>query len=81
MALTDAQRQRTRRWWVNKLQDAPCEYTSDELDAVVDAVSQWLADNATSYNDALPANFRTTATVQQKAWVLGLVSVIEYGGE
>lgn len=41
-----------------------------DLRAAVNAADQWAEDNAASYNTALPAAFRTTATVQQKAALL-----------
>jgi hypothetical protein len=50
-----------------------CSFTKDDLKGAVDAVDQWVEDNTASLNAALPAAFRTSATVAQKAAVLAYV--------
>jgi hypothetical protein len=44
----------------------PCAFTKTDLRAAVDATDDWIDANATSFNSALPAEFRTTATATQK---------------
>jgi hypothetical protein len=48
-------------------------WTKDVLREAVNAVDQWVSDNAASYNAALPAAFRSTASAAQKAFILVLV--------
>ena len=51
----------------------PCNVAKTDLQAAVDAVDQWVSDNAASYNSALPVAARTTLTTTQKAGLLMLV--------
>jgi hypothetical protein len=48
-------------------------WSKADLAAAVAAADQWAEDNAASYNSALPAAFRTTASATQKAALLGYV--------
>lgn len=48
--------------------------TKQDLIAAAAAADQWATDNAASYNAALPAPFRTTATAAQKAALLSFVA-------
>lgn len=44
-----------------------------DLREAVDAADQWVEDNASSFNSALPAKFRTAADVSQKIVLLSYV--------
>jgi hypothetical protein len=44
--------------------------TKSDIRAAVNAADDWAEANASSYNSALPAAFRTTATAKQKAELL-----------
>lgn len=73
MALLDATaRFRTMAQWMRENVEAS-SFTKDELSAAVDAVDQWVEDNQTSYNTALPAGFRTKASLTQKTMLLAFV--------
>lgn len=50
-----------------------CGFTKAQLLAAVAACDQWVEDNTASFNAALPAGFRTTATTEQKAALLAYV--------
>lgn len=54
-------------------------FKKSDLTAAVAAVDQWCTDNATSYNTALPATFRTTATTAQKNIMLAYVCLKRAG--
>jgi hypothetical protein len=54
-------------------------FTKTDLAAAVTAADAWADTNATSYNAALPAGFRTTATAQQKAFLLAFVAMKRTG--
>ena len=49
--------------------------TKADLQAAVNAADDWIDANAASYNTALPAAFRTNATVAQKAFLLACVTL------
>lgn len=73
MALLDATaRARTVAQWMRE-NTAACGFTKTDLHAAVAAADQWVEDNTTSYNQALPLPFRSSATAEQKAWVLAYV--------
>jgi hypothetical protein len=44
----------------------PFAITSADIKAAADAIDQWISDNSTSFNSALPLPFRTAATAKQK---------------
>jgi hypothetical protein len=54
-------------------------FTKPELQAAFQAADTWADNNATSYNNALPASFRTAATSGQKAMVLAFVCMKRAG--
>lgn len=58
-----------------------CGFTKPQLRAAVDAADEWADSNAASFNAALPAAFRTSATAGQKALVLCLVALRRAGQE
>lgn len=51
-----------------------------ELRAAVDAIDQWVDDNASSFNSAIPQPARGTLTAKQKAQILMLVVQRRFGG-
>ena len=68
-ALTDQQRISI---WAEFMQQASRDrqtlsLTKPELRAAVDATDQWIEDNVSSFNTALPAAARTALSAQQKA--------------
>lgn len=66
---------RTALQWMRDASTAqePCAFTKPNLQAAVNAVDQWVEDNTTSFNAALPLPFRTAATAAQKTAVLAYV--------
>jgi hypothetical protein len=44
--------------------------TSDDIRAAINAVDQWVEDNQTSFNQAIPQPARTGLTTSQKAQIL-----------
>lgn len=73
MTLLDATaRARTAAQWMRENLTA-CTFTKPDLQAAVAAADQWVEDNSTSFNSALPVGFRTEATAAQKIAVLGYV--------
>lgn len=48
-------------------------FTKPELEAAVAAADDWVEANTTSYNTALPAAFRTKATLAQKTALLAFI--------
>jgi len=53
--------------------------TKAQIRAAVDATDQWIDDNATSFNNALPAAVRTALAAKQKAILYSIVSLRRYG--
>lgn len=79
MALTTAQ---IRAAWRAMLDIDPGlgnSFTKVDLAAAVSAADAWADTNATSYNNALPVPFRTTATAQQKSILLAYVAMKRTG--
>lgn len=73
MALLDATaRARTVAQWMRENLTG-CAFTKPDLQAAVAATDQWVEDNTSSFNTALPQPFRSSATAEQKAWVLAFV--------
>jgi hypothetical protein len=56
-----------------------CGFTKADLRAAVDATDTWIDNNAASYNSALPAAFRTTATATQKTLLFCYVAMRRHG--
>lgn len=50
--------------------EGPFAFTKPQLAAAVAAADDWVEANSTSYNQALPVGFRTSATTAQKIAVL-----------
>lgn len=49
-----------------------------DVRAALDAVDQWVSDNAASFNTALPTAFKNNATASQKARLLQYVVAERY---
>ena len=79
MALTADQLKAFRHEYVQALGEVACRYDRPQLDQIAAAADQWLTDNAVTYNLALPAFFRTTASPGEKAAVLSLVAMRRAG--
>lgn len=74
MALLGAQaRQRVAAAFMREETSEPHGFTKPQLANAVNAVDQWVEDNTASFNAALPAGFRNSATAAQKAALLGYV--------
>lgn len=79
MAVLDpTNRARTAAQWLRRNTD-PCAFTKTDLRAAVDAADTWVDGNATAYNNALPAAFRTNATPTQKTLLLCYVAMRRAG--
>lgn len=57
-----------QRYWSDQRESAG--FTKAQLQAAVNAADDWADTNAASYNTALPAAFRNSATLQQKTMLL-----------
>lgn len=77
--LPDLDRERVWRWLLRNLTGS-CDFTKTELRAAVNAADDWADANATAYNLALPAAFRTKASAAQKALLLAAVVMRRHGG-
>ena len=66
-----------QRYWSDQRESVA--FTKAQLAAAVDAADAWVDSNATSYNNALPAAFRNSATTQQKAARLMYVAARRFG--
>lgn len=73
MAVLSAQaRQRVAAQWMRENTTAT-DFTKADLAGAVGAIDDWVEANLTSFNQALPAGFRSTATAAQKAEVFAYV--------
>lgn len=79
MALTTTERDQVWRAFMRLINAEPCPYTKTILRTAVDNADDWADANATSYNTALNATFRTNATANQKAALLALVCWVRAG--
>ena len=52
--------------------------TKPELRAAVNAIDQWINDNAAAFNSAIPQPARSALTSAQKARLLALVALKRY---
>lgn len=87
--LSATDRERVKRYFMRQ-GDATggCAFTKTDLTAAVTATDDWIDDNASAFNLALPVAFRNAATGQQKTllfcWVAlrraGLLRVEEDNG-
>lgn len=73
------------RVWAQAMRDWPTAIgfpsgvTKADLRAAVDATDDWIEANAASYNSALPATFRTSATLPQKTFLFAYVALRRAG--
>lgn len=51
----------------------PCSCNKPNLRAALDAIDQWVSDNAAAFNSAIPLPARTQLTASQKARLLMVV--------
>jgi len=65
------------RYW-SSLREGVSGILKTDLKAAVDAADQWVEDNSVSYNNALPATFRTNATASQKSILLVAVVLMRF---
>jgi hypothetical protein len=75
--LPDTDRARTVAQWMRD--QAGTGVTKADLRAALNAADQWVEDNTTSYNTALPTAFRTAASVFQKTMLLAYVLMRRMG--
>jgi len=76
--LPEQARDRIWRWFMRQNTEN-CGFTKDQLKAAVDATDTWLDSNAAAFNTALPAAFRTSASLQQKTLLLCWVAMRRAG--
>lgn len=57
----------------SQVQDAFGSLTKQELRLAVNAIDQWVSDNATAFNTAIPQPARAQLTAPQKALLLRFV--------
>ena len=50
-----------------------CSIVKTDLRAAVNAIDQWVDDNASAFNTAIPQPARSALTARQKAWLLNYV--------
>lgn len=80
MALNAAQEQKVRQL-LNKaysLHKQPIPWTKPELDAAIAAADTWQTSAKTSFNNALPAAYKTAARSQDKALLLAVVILADH---
>jgi hypothetical protein len=74
--MTDAQRKAVWAAFMDELssrRESTGSLLKAEIRAALDAADQWVSDNATSYNNALPTAFKTNATTAHKNELLQFV--------
>ena len=76
--LPDADRVNVWRWFMRRNAEL-CSFTKTDLRAAVDAADSWVYSNASSFNTALPAAFRTSASLTQKTLLLCFVAMRRAG--
>jgi hypothetical protein len=77
-ALDETSRARTWAHWMRKNLES-CGFTKTDLRAALDATDNWIDSNQASFNSALPAAFRTTATTPQKTLLFCFVAMRRAG--
>lgn len=76
--LTDDQRVAVWARWMRE-NAAACSITKADLRAAVDALDQFLEDNAAAINSAIPQPARGALTTEQKARLLAYVALKRWG--
>lgn len=51
----------------------PIGINKSDLRLAINAIDQWIDDNAASFNSAIPQPARSALTTKQKAWLFNLV--------
>jgi hypothetical protein len=82
--LPDVDRQRIHRglmrYWSGIFEELG-NVSKTELKAAVDTTDQWIEDNQTSFNNALPNPFKTQATQAQKTLLFCAVALMRVSGD
>ena len=63
------------RYW-SSLRETLADISKSDLLAAVGATDTWIENNQASYNTALPATFRTNATLAQKTLLFCIVAAM-----
>lgn len=63
--LSETARQRVMAQWMRENRSLVA-FTKPDLAGAVAAIDQWIEDNTTSLNNALPAGYKANATLAQK---------------
>lgn len=71
-------RDRIWRWFMRRNLEV-CGFTKTDVRAAVDATDAWIDSNTSSFNTALPAAFRTGATLTQKTVLFCYVAMRRAG--
>jgi hypothetical protein len=61
------------------LKEGPMPFTKADIKDAVNATEIWIEANKISFNNALPVNFKTTASPQMKAILLSFVALRKAG--
>lgn len=77
--LPDLDRARTTNQWMRDSATTLAVCTKADLRAALNATDQWIEDNQTSFNTALPATFRNNATLAQKTLLFCYVALRRAG--
>lgn len=64
--LSDGERQGLWAAWMRENRSPVGSLTKAQLRAAVDAIDNWVEDNATSFNQAIPQPARSVLTAKQK---------------
>ena len=70
--LVDSDRQGVWARWMRD-NTSSCSVNKPDLRTAVNAIDQWVDDNAASFNLAIPQPARANLTAKQKAWLLTYV--------
>lgn len=73
MALDATARARVAAQWMRENLTSITGFTKADLRAAVEAIDGWIDANQSSFNQALPLEFRTGATVAQKVSLMAYV--------
>jgi hypothetical protein len=79
--LAQTELDRIARWIQRDPNLGSAAFTKPQLAAAVTAADGWVDANAASFNSALPAAFRNSATAAQKAMLLVYVATRRYGAD
>lgn len=79
MALDETGRFRTFAQLMRNWPGSLTGVTKPQLRAAIDATDDWIDSNQTSFNNALPAPFRTSASLTQKTFLFCYVAMRRAG--